>query len=560
MKVMIFSALSFLFVSLHLPSANALVDMNSASYSNTWVDLELPGSGYDMKVVRTYKSRTIYNGLFGFGWCSDFETKLETTSEGNITVSECGDGQVITYSAKEISKQEINRSIGLIINKMKADPRFKTSSADYWRNLSNQLLEDDDRRSSLSRQYGVSSSVKEGIRYMANGKEVENIVLFKNFYTRTLPDNSSQRFDLQGRMTHMYDKNGNFLKFEYDSKGLLTQIEDNNSRKLSLKYYPNKKVRSISGAGLTTEYKYNNQEDLVWNKNAWAKKDSDAYTYEYNEFHNLTKATWPDKTSISIQYDNVKDWVMSFSDRDKCIEKYKYEFSKANPKFHYWSTVTKTCGKETVANNKYEFWHKQLSNGQVVLLRVLTSLNGSTTDITYHDTFGKPTIIKKNNERINFEYYTNGLVKSKIAQLMRQDFNYESNTKKVSQVKTTFFNDKGKAIANRSTNFKYDSKGNMTYADNSDGQKIQMTYDNRGRIATITDQAKKVVKIDYDDRFGKPSTINRPGLGTVKVTYRPNGEIAKVDSAEGPTVASQVASTFNNLLDIIAPATQELYL
>jgi uncharacterized protein RhaS with RHS repeats len=87
-----------------------------------------------------------------------------------------------------------------------------------------------------------------------------------------------------------------------------------------------------------------------------------------------------------------------------------------------------------------------------------------------------------------------------------------------------------------------------------------MTYDTKGRIATITDQAKKIVKIDYEERFGKPATVTRPGLGTVKVSYKPNGDIAKVDSAEGPSVASQVASTFNNLLEVISPATQELYL
>ena len=358
----------------------------------------------------------------------------------------------------------------------------------------------------------------------------------------------------------MYDKNGNFLKFEYDSKGLLAEIEDNNSRKLSFKYFPNRKVRTVSGAGLTAEYKYNNQDDLVWNKDGWSKSTNEVRTYEYNEFHNMTKATWPDKTFITVKYDNVKDWVLGFTDREKCNENYKYEFSKVNPKLHYWSTVTKTCGKETVANNKYEFWHKQLNNGQMVLTRVLTSENGSTKDITYHEVFGKPTIIKKNNDRITFNYYNDGLIKSKISSLVRLDFAHDNNSKKVAQVKSTFMNDKGKIIATRITNFKYDGKGNMIYADNTDGQKINMTYDNKGRIATITDQAKKLVKIDYDDRFGKPSVINRPGLGTVKVNYKSNGEIAKVDSAEGPLVASQVASTFNNLLDIIAPATQELYL
>ncbi len=541
-------------------NANALVDMNNASYSNAWIDLEVPGSGYDMKVVRAYKSRTLFNGMFGFGWCSDFETKLDPTSEGNIKISECGDGLETVYSAREISKKDIDNTISQIIVKMKADAKVKSLSVDYLKKLSEQLSEDDDQRSQLAKQYGVTVPIKEGTKFMANGKEVESVVLTKEFYTRTLPDGSSQRFDLQGRLTHMYDKNNNFLKFEYE-KDQLKEIADNNSRKLTFKYFPNKKVKLITGpSGLMTEYKYSVQEDLVWNRNAWAKKETEVYTFEYNEFHNLTKSTWPDKSSISIKYDNMKDWVLSFSDRDKCTENYKYETAANNPKFHYWSTVTKTCGKEVVANNRYEFWHKQLPAGQIVLSRVLQNVSGSITDITYHDTFGKPITIKKNNEKINFEYYPDGLIKSKEASNAKIEFIHDAANKKVSQVKTTFFNDKGKSISNRQTSFKYDAKGNLIFAENTDGQKITMTYDIRGRIASITDQAKKIVKIDYEERFGKPSIVSRPGLGTIKVSYKPNGDILKVDSAEGPSVASQVASTFNNLLDVIAPATQELYL
>jgi YD repeat-containing protein len=540
----------------------ALVDMNNAGYTNSWVDLEVPSSGnsYEMRVLRAYKSRTIYNGMFGFGWCSEFETKLETTSEGNIKISECGDGQEINFSAKEITRKDVDSTISQIKSKMKADKKYSSGSPEFWAKLDAQLLEDDAARSSYAKQFGITVAIKEGQKFMANGKEVENVVFAKGFYTRNLPDGSFQRFDLNGKMTHMYDKNGNFLKFEYQ-KDLLTEIADNNSRKLTFKYFPNKKIQKITGpGGIVSEYKYNQQDDLIWNKNAWAKKDSDVYNYEYNEFHNLVKASWPDKTSIAIKYDNTKDWVTSFTDRDKCTETYKYEFSPTNPKFNYWSTATKVCGKETVASNRYEFWHKQLPNGQIVLSRVQTSVNGNVRDITYHDTFGKPVTIKNNNERVDFEYYPDGLVKLKTSSVSKLEFSYDPTSKKVSQVKTTFINEKGKPISNRSTSFKYDPKGNLNYAENTEGQKITMTYDMRGRIQTITDQAKKVVKIDYDERYGKPTVVTRPGLGTIKVSYKSNGDIAKVDSAEGPTVASQVASTFNNLLDVIAPATQELYL
>lgn len=539
--------------------ALALVDMNSASYSNVWTDMEVPGNGYEMKVLRAYKSRTLFNGMFGFGWCSTFETKLETLPEGNIKISECGDGMQIVFSPREITRRDIDGTVSQVIAKMKADPKIKVVTQEYWKQLAAELVEDGDKRSALATQYRIAVPVKEGTRFLANGKEVENVVFNKTHYTRNLSDGSYQRFDLQGRLTHSYDKNGNFLRFTYD-KDLLAQIEDNNQRKLAFRYYPNKKVRQITGPnGLVSEYKYNSQEDLIWNKNAWAKSPKDVYTYEYNEFHNMTKAVWPDKTFIAIRYDNIKDWVVGFTDRDKCNENYKYEFSPTSPKFHYWSSVVKTCGKKVVAKNRYEFWHKQLANGQVVLSRVLTNTNGSTTDIVYHDVHGKAVSIKKNNEKVDFEYYADGLIKSRESSSSRVDFTHDEKSKKVASVKSTFFN-KGKAISVLATSFRYDAKGNLIYAENSNGQKITMTYDFKGRITTITDQAKKVVRIDYEERFGKPSVVTRPGLGTIQVSYKPNGEIAKVESDEGPSVASQVASTFNNLLDVISPATKDLYM
>ena len=139
-------------------------------------------------------------------------------------------------------------------------------------------------------------------------------------------------------------------------------------------------------------------------------------------------------------------------------------------------------------------------------------------------------------------------------------FEYKNQHNKVSKVVAQYFDDKGKIARKRETDFNYDGKANLVSATNTDGQKVNLTYDDRGRIATIMDQAKKEVTIKYDERTGKPATITRPKVGTINVVYKQNGEISKVDSTDGPTVAVQIASTFNNLLDIIAPATSELNL
>lgn len=536
-------------------SSFALVDMKNANYSNTWTDMEAQGAGYDMKVVRTYNSRSLFNGMFGFGWCSDFETSLEVTPEGNLKIKECGAGVGITYAPGDLSKVDVQKTINSIVAKMKSEKKVGQSES-YYKELEKDLLSDENKRFKMAREYGINAPIKEGTKYMANGKEVEHMIFQKTHYTRNFADGSSQRFNLDGRLLAIYDKNGNFLKFTYD-KDLIKEIADNNSRRLTFKYFPNKKVQKIVGpGGLMAEYRFENLDDLSMVKNAWAN----TYSYQYDDLHNLVKATWPDKTSIDIKYDKKNDWVVSFKDRDNCAEAYNYEFSKDSPRNHYWATVKKVCGKETVADNRYEFWYRDRPDGQSYLHRVLTAINSNTTDISYHEVFGKPTTIVKNGDRISYDYYPDGLVKTKSSANSRMIYQYQPQIKKVSEVQILYFNAKGDQIAKKSTQFQYDQKGNLINAMNSDGQKIVMAYDNRGRIATITDQAKKQVSIQYEERFGKPAIVTRPGLGTIKVSYKANGEIQNVESKQGPTVAMQVASTFNNLLDIIAPATAELYL
>ena len=532
--------------------AFAIVDMKNANYANTWVDIEVPGSGYELKVSRTYNSRSLLNGIFGFGWCSDFETRLDKTAEGNLKLTECGAGQEIFYSPREVSRKEIDKTISQIVSRLREQHKLAEAQI---KQLGERMLNDHDLRSQYATDLKIAVPVKEGTQFFANGREVENVLFAKGYYTRNLPDGSSMRFSAEGKLTHLYDKNGNFLKFDYD-KDNLKEVVDNNGRRLAFKFYSNKKVKSITGPNnLSAEYKYANLDDLQTAKNGWGN----TYSYEYDETHNMTKANYPDGTFVALTYDVKRDWVTGFTDRQKCSETYKYEFSEADPKMHYWANVKKVCGKEVVNESKHEFWFKTRADGQVYMQRVSSTVNGNVTDVSYHEVFGKPISIRRNSELSTYEYYPNGQVKKKGSNVAAYNYEYEKTTHKVSSVSAVFKNDKGKVVQTRKTDFRYDNKGNLTFASNSDGQKIQMTYDLRGRIASITDHAKKVVKIDYDERVGKPGVVNRPGLGSIKVSYKSSGEIDKVVSNEGPTVAMQVASTFNNLLEIIAPATAEVY-
>lgn len=548
--------LPLLVLTISLP-AFSIVDMKNANYSNTWVDFHLDGIGYDLKLERTYNSRTLFNGIFGFGWCTNFETKLVITSENNLKVTECGAGSELVFSQKEISKQDVEKTIDFIIGKMKAE-KSSGRNEEFYKKRREELLEYDETRAAEAKKYGMVSKLSDGSKFLANGKEVDSIVFKSTYYERTLPDGSKQRFNPQGQLTHMYDKNSNMLKLEYDKLGLLKEVSDSNSRKLTFKYYPaNKKVHQVLGPNsLKAEYQYQNTDDLTYSLDS--KKF--ATKYQYDDLHNVTKITFTDGSTVQIKYNQNNDWVIGFVDRDKCTETYNYEVDKKDPKGHFWSTVKKVCGKQTMAQSRYEFWHKQKPDGEFVLSRVLSKENDDEMDISYHEVFGRPISIRKNGNKMTYEYTTDGMVRSKTTDRNKLIFEYGATIKKPVKVTIENLNEKGKKVSTKFTKFQYDTKGNLNFAENSEGQKIELSYDNKGRITQIKDQAKKVVKLQYEEKYNKPVAVTRPGLGSIKVTYKPNGDINKVDSKEGPSVAMQVASTFNNLLDIIAPATQELFL
>jgi len=559
-----------IFVFLISSPAMAIVDMKSANYSESWTDLTVPGVGYDLRVNRSYNSRSLFNGLFGFGWCSDYETKIEVTPESNLKLTECGGGMEIIFTPKNFNPNKIDGTIKAIMTEVRR--RRPDLKADYVAGLEKELKTNDFMREEFSRRMNIKGKVEDGVTYLANGKEAENITLKSGVYKRTLNDGTYQLFDARtGRMTHMYDKNQNYLKLAWE-KDTLASVADNLGRKLSFRYNPStKKVSEIIGPNnLNAKYVVKG-EDLVEVTDAKGRK----YKYTYDDVHNLTRIDLPDKTYKALTYNKDKDWVTSFRNPKGCIESYDYQMSKEDPKNHFWSNVVKKCGDKITNQSKYEFFHRLRPDGTgVFLYRVRSEVNKNVTDITYHETFGKPISIVRDDSKTDYTYYDNGFVKTKKEPGRMLAFEYKNSCNKVSQLTLQMFeevpvpeNKQARKTAQAKTEklaktvrtkFTYETqKCNLIMADTSDGQSVKLQYDAQGRISQIEDQAKKLVKIRYEAKFGKPSVVTRPGLGTIQVTYKSDGEIAKVDSKEGPNVAVQVASIFNNLLDIIAPATAE---
>ena len=569
-KVFYTLILVFIFLISFSTSVWAVIDTRNANFSDPWIDLVVPGSGYDLRVKRSYNSRTLFNGIFGFGWCANFESKIEKTSTGDLKLTECGGGLEVTFKSGSSSYQNTLKVIDKIVAALRQ--KKKRLSESYFTKLKGELEYDNNLREKYANNLKIKRiPVRSQRTFYANGRADENIKLDEKYYVRSLPNGTYEKYNMKGQLKYIYDKNGNYLKIKYNGKKIVSVI-DNQGRRLMFKYQGDK-VSSIQGPnGLSVSYKHKD-EDLVYVKNAWKNE----YTYKYDDLHNLVRINYPDKTFKAISYNKDKDWVTSFIDRRKCIESYKYESDPNDPLNHYTSYIEKKCNGKITNVSSYEFLYRKRKNGSRYLARTRSDNNGDIVDMFYHPVFGKPTSVLRNGITLVYTYYPSGMVKKRREPTQTSSFQYKNKCQKVSHVVTKSYqivrtpsHKKTKHRADRKSYrrklvktvrsyFEYDkAKCNLALAKNSIGQVARISHDQRGRIQTIKDQSQKIISINYEERFSKPSKITRPGLGSLSVSYKLDGSLKNVSSDQGPSVAVQIASVFNNLLEIISPVSSDL--
>ncbi|MEQ1876595.1 MAG: DUF6531 domain-containing protein [Bdellovibrionia bacterium] len=74
--------------------AAASVNMKDGNYFRTFTDGGI--------LSRSYSSRSIHNGYFGYGWCSDLELRLDVTAPSEIRLERCGTVTTFTNIKKSV--------------------------------------------------------------------------------------------------------------------------------------------------------------------------------------------------------------------------------------------------------------------------------------------------------------------------------------------------------------------------------------------------------------------------------------------------------------------------
>jgi YD repeat-containing protein len=330
---------------------SALVDLKNANYSDAWVDIRIGSNPVMWRLERGYNSRTLHNGYFGFGWCSDFEHALQFLPNGTLRFTSCGAGSEIVFK------------------RVMTPSELKTS------------------------------------RYIAEG--VGEIEFRGGHYFLSLrasscsdcsPDDA-QEFDGLGRLLRTSSGMRDYI-YRY-AGSYLKSVSIGNNIQISFEYYSTGKIRRArASSGEFSEYWYSDSGDLIKARAA----SGNTYSYYYDNLHNLTRIDFPDGEFKTMAYNTEKDWITEFRDVDGCVERYRYETSVEEPVDHYWAEVDRNCPDGAYHTFKYEFWYGSVDGGgRKHLMRSLQELDADVIDNRYNER-GYVVSVVRNGIARTFQY------------------------------------------------------------------------------------------------------------------------------------------------------------
>ncbi len=534
-------------------SAHANVSLKNGNFFIGYTDVVYPG-GFEPKIERVYNSKTPYKGIFGWGWGNEYEAYLSVSADGSVVVHEYGGGAENRFSPQAFNAQELTKAVDMIAEAARKGGALANAqqTAAYKDRLKNNATFRNDEWEKFRREGKLQPrDLAANTRLYSNKFSYQYVTRIKDGYFRTFENGRVERFNNEGRMVRIQDRNNNFIDIAYNKAGKPEKITDNFNRKIFLTYSSRGLVEKIQGENSKeATYKYNAQDELVTSKDV----DGNVYAFKYSgdKRHNLVEIGYADKTTLQIAYygrdkfENVK----SVKDRDGTSTEYAYETRGKEPGFLGVAVNVKGSDGKPISNSKYEYFTKVKAGGEEWTYKLVSVVDGDRTETVYNECCGLPLQIKRNGEETAFEYNARGNVTKKVTPTEITELAYDAKVGKVGKV-ARYSKLNKKQIA--WSQFQYDPKGNLVMAKNSENKGVRLFYDGNGRIRSMVDQNRRRIDFKYNEN-SKPIEITDPSVGSINVTYTNSGEIKKVDSTSGRKIAMQVTSAFQNLLDIIRPA------
>jgi YD repeat-containing protein len=538
--------------------AQANVSLKNGNFFIGFTDVIFQG-GLEMKVERVYNSKTDFKGMFGWGWGTDYESYCTPELDGSILFHQYGGGAEVAFMPMSGSILP-ERAAGVLLEQALKTDRLASTRLGYTeyrhkldRDASFRRDEEAAIRKSSKSTLRPAELPPPGTKLESHRFGYEVIDVRPDGLRRTKEGTSTQVFDRQCALSRIEDKNGNYVELTYrpgerSASGApeIDMIRDNDGRELHYTWTGGLVTDIRTKDGHRATYRYVGSE-LVETKDV----DGNVYRYRYSpdSRHDMIAIEYSDNTTMEITY--VPPWkqesVHSVKDRDGTLTVYGYSIPDAT-RADVGVEVFGSNG-DLISRSSYLYRFATTPQGESYDASLTTILDGDRT-VTSYTPHGLPTLIEHGSEVTRFAYDDEGHVTLKDTPTESTELAYDLVVKKVVSVKRYPHLQPDKATTSE---FRYDSKGNLVWALSSEGKELRLEYDDHGRIRAIQAVHGPTIRFEYNAN-SKPVRITQVGVGDITVTYSSNGEIEKVDSSAGRKIALEVTTVFQELLDVIRPA------
>ncbi|RZA08761.1 MAG: hypothetical protein EOP11_03895 [Proteobacteria bacterium] len=570
-------------------SASAMVAIGNGNYFIGFVDMEhdAPMNSFQLKIQRTFNSRSQFEGKFGYGWGSDYEAYLLPSADGGVVIQESGGGDKTRFSPKEFSKADLNRFVDQLLAEYQKKERIGNSALAAKKT---EILNDAEKRDELSRDVGIYPSLPVDTKlYTTQRGDKQTVTVTKGGYVREYADGKQELFNVKVDVTDsgVDPTRRRVLKgvlkvsrlldpvkkaqvfYDYDKTGNLVTITDKGTQTIRVKYNAAGKVAEVTDArGNKATYQYCDggaynaaqkcsKGDLIRSQDT----SGAVYSYQYDNVHNLVRVGYPKDGKPDGEFEEIAYWpaasdaqggVRSVKNPNGVTVEYKYWRDSKDKEGHYKTDVKTTYVSGKTSETSYEYFEKRRADGSRYRYKLGSVVDGEKTETIYNECCGQPVQITASGASTKFEYYPgNGLPKEKDSPA--ENIQWVYHPKFHGKITKVTVSDKQLKTV-KSSEFQYDEKsGQLVKARTSDGKGIVLIYDGQGRIGQMVDQDKRKITFKYATS-SKPSEIVQDGVGSIAVSYDKGGNIKDVKSQGGRQIAISVAAAFQNLLEIIKPA------
>lgn len=442
------------------------VEVASGSFVYSVPILTIAGAGPAISIGLNYHSLDLRRGPFGKGWTMPYDQRIIETTDGVRRTAICADSN---------GRREI-----------------------YVRNSDGSFQSPAHLRTILTKTAAGEFVLSE-------------------------PDGASRRYNKDGQLSAVTDRNGNSLTLLYDSSGFLISITDASARTVTFAKGADGRVASLTDpAARTFRFAYDTRGNLA----SITDPLSGVVNFRYDSWDNLTSIIDPRGNSqVAVSYDPTdNNKVSTLRIGDETWSYYYYpslnQTAKYDSNSDSWTFTYDANGSITRIDAPNGFRETFLYDANYNLIEH-TDRNGNKTKFTY-DNRGNPLTVTdaENNARVTTWHPTFSkplTVQDPLGRVTRFEYDAKGNLTKITNAdnRVTSFEYNARGLLTKSTDplgkvstFEYDQYGNLTRSTDPLGNQRTATYGILGQTLTSRDAENRVTTFVYDQNLRVKETVN----------------------------------------------------